>query len=180
MTHRGINHPHSNWSFSMIISPDCMWIYQTFLPDTRIQCCYKGLTYLHVCHWSVPWSLFRVPITACRVQLCLFTCECDHLSIANVSTSPLHHLLYFRSLSAWIMATKSVCFLISTSTVANIPWHSKWGKTNNPSQVLCIYFFSVSLHESDCGFVFMAAAAFLPRSFILLLFDWDSNIPRES
>lgn len=76
-------------------------------------------------------SMFEVCLV-CLQMLAVqdHVCIPGSVSALNICTSSLFHLLYFRSLSARIMVTKSVCFLISISTVANLPWHSRSGKTH--------------------------------------------------
>lgn len=87
------------------------------------------------------FDLFRCVPSTFEVCLVLPTgacCVCAQdpvwkpvsVSASTGATSPLFNLFYFRSLSAWIMATKSVCFLISISTVANLPWPSRSGKAS--------------------------------------------------
>lgn len=83
------------------------------------------------------FDLFRrVPLTFEVCLVCLQMLVQDHacipasVSTSNICISTLHHL-YFRSLFARIMVTKSVFSPISISTVANVPRHSRSGKTND-------------------------------------------------
>lgn len=170
-------------TFNLLFQPHitighfCMWQYQKCLADTKIQCCYKGLTFLDVCHCCLKFVWCAYKCLLCRI-LCVYLgvsqpqMSVPHLYFICFISDPSPLRLWLQSQS--VFSSPSVQSQISPDTAYKVR-HIK-----NSAQIICIHFFSVTLHESDSDFVSPAAAAFPPQWFILLLFDWDSSIPRVS
>lgn len=133
----------------IIIGQHCMWWYQTFLPDTKIQCCYEGVSFLDVCRQCLKFVWCAYKCLLCRItSVYLWVSQPQmyvlHLYFLCFISDPSPLGLWLQSQS--VFSSPSVQSQISPDTADQVK------QIKHSAQIICIHFFSVTLHESAYDF----------------------------